>query len=99
MAVIYKHGTYGEYADSIGAAPARSDTVAVYVGTAPVNLVPGYAEKGLVNKPIRISTYEGALGSLGYSSDWETFTLCEAIKAHFNNTLGNAAQRLAIGDL
>lgn len=99
MAVIYKHGTYGEYADSIGAAPARSDTVAVYVGTAPVNLVPGYAEKGLVNKPISISTYEGALGSLGYSSDWENFTLCEAIKAHFNNTLGNAAPVIFINVL
>lgn len=26
---------------------------------------------------------------LGYAADWGTFTLCEVMNAHFNNTLGN----------
>lgn len=91
MATTYKHGTYGEYAESIGSVPVKSQTVAVYIGTAPINLVTGYAEKGLVNKPILATSYANACAQLGYSEDWETFTLCEAIKAHFNNTLGNAA--------
>ena len=51
----YKHGTYGEYVPSIGTIPATSGTVAVYVGTAPVNLVKGYKEKDLINRPVKVS--------------------------------------------
>lgn len=86
----YKHGTYGEFAKSIGAVPINSETTAVYVGLAPINLIKGYSSKGLLNKPIKISNLAEAYEKLGYSDDWNSFTLCEAIKAHFNNVLGNA---------
>ena len=88
--MAYKHGTYGEFAKSIGAVPINSETTAVYVGTAPVNLVRGYADMGLVDTPVKISSLNEAREKLGYSADWDSFTLCEAIKAHFDNALGNA---------
>lgn len=85
--MAYKHGTYGEFAKSIGAVPVNSETTAVYVGTAPVNLLRGYA--AAVNTPIKISNLAEAQEKLGYSKDWDSFTLCEAMEAHFNNVLGN----------
>ena len=88
--MAYKHGTYGEFAKSIGAVPVNSGVTAVYVGTAPVNLVRGYADKELVNMPVKVGNLNEAQEKLGYSADWESFTLCEAIKAHFNNSFGNA---------
>ena len=95
----YKHGTYGHYNESIGAVPSKTKTVAVYIGTAPVNLVAGYAEKGLVGRPISVSNYAGALSSLGYSADWASFSLCEAIKVNLNNPLGNVAPIIFINVL
>lgn len=85
----YKHGTYGEFSPSIGAVPVNSGSVAVYIGTAPVNLVRGYADKGLVDHPVMINNLSDAQNNIGYSDDWESFTLCEAIKTHFDNPLGN----------
>lgn len=90
MAYIeYKHGTYGEFSPSIGAVPTDSGSIAVYVGTAPINLVRGYADKDLVNQPVKISNLSNAQSTVGYSDDWDTFTLCEAIKVHFDNSIGN----------
>lgn len=86
--MAYKHGTYGEFAKSIGTVPINSETTAVYVGTAPVNLLRGYA--AAVNAPIKIGNLTEAQEKLGYSKDWDSFTLCEAMEAHFNNMLGNA---------
>lgn len=88
--MAYKHGAYSEFAASIGAAPINSGTTALYVGTAPINLVRGYADMELVNTPVKISKLNEARGKMGYSTDWDSFTLCEAIKAHFDNTYGNA---------
>ena len=85
----YKHGTYGVMDDSITAGAAQASTVAVYIGTAPVNLVRGYADAGRVNKPIRLTSYEDAQRKIGVSHNWQTFTLCEAVCAHFKNELGN----------
>ena len=95
--MAYKHGTYGEFAKSIGAVPVNSETTAVYVGTAPVNLIRGYA--AAVNAPIKISNLSEAQEKLGYSKDWESFTLCEAMEAHFNNALGNAGPVMFINVL
>ena len=89
MANTYKHGTYGEHGASITTKPVETSAVAVYIGTAPVNLVSGYSKLGVANKPILVKSYESAVAQLGYSDDWATFTLCEAIKAHFDNPLGN----------
>lgn len=80
---IYKHGTYGEFAASIGRAASNAGTVAVYVGTAPVNLIRGYADADVVNAPAYLANLSAVQRLMGDSPDWEKFTLCEAFKVHF----------------
>lgn len=84
---IYKHGTYGEFAASVGAVAQQSGTVAVYVGTAPVNLIRGYAKS--VNTPVKLTNIADVRSYFGYSEDWDSFSLCEAFYVHFNNPTGN----------
>lgn len=52
----------------------------IYVGTAPINLC---VEKN-VNEVILCNTYAEAVEQLGFVKDFENFTLCEAIDAHFS---------------
>lgn len=87
--MAYKHGIYGSINPSTVAAADNSATVAAYVGTLPVNLIPGYKEAGLVNNPIELTSFSQAQKKVGYSDDWDKFTLCEAIAEHFNNTVQN----------
>ena len=56
--MAYKHGTYGEFARSIGAAVTSSGTNVVYVGVAPINLVRGFA--AYVNAPMKLANYDAA---------------------------------------
>src|SRR5690606_5334327 len=53
----------------------------VVVGTAPINLA---ASTEYVNKPVLAYSYKEAVESLGYSDDWDKYTLCEAIDCAFN---------------
>lgn len=85
----YLHGAYGEITESKVQKTTQAEVVAAYIGTAPVNLIRGYAEKDLVNMPIKISNMSDAQSKLGYAADWEKFTLCEAFAQHFDNTVGN----------
>lgn len=85
MANNYKHGAYGELGSSIAKNAIQAGTVAVYVGTAPVHLVQDYAEKEVVNLPVKINDFTDAQKKIGYSEDWAKFTLCEAVGAHFDN--------------
>lgn len=87
--MAYKHGAYGEIMDSKVSAATQADVVAAYIGTAPINLIRGYAEKNLVNMPIKVANMSDTQSKLGYSEDWEGFTLCEAFAEHFDNTVGN----------
>lgn len=82
----YKHGTYGEFAASVGDVAQQSGTVAVYVGTAPVNLIRGFAEH--VNSPVRLNNLNDVRRYFGYSNNWDAFTLCEAFHVHFDNPTG-----------
>lgn len=82
----YKHGTYGEFAASVGDVAQQSGTVAVYVGTAPVNLIRGYAAS--VNTPVKLSNIADVRRLFGYSDNWDAFTLCEAFYTHFSNPTG-----------
>ena len=82
----YKHGTYGELAASVGQVTTQSGTVAFYVGTAPVNLIRGYA--GSVNAPIKLANMTDVRRHFGYTENWNDFTLCEAFYMHFNNPAG-----------
>ena len=96
--MAYLHGTYGEFTKSIGLVPVATDTIPVYVGIAPVNLVRGYKELGVVNAPMRVSNMAGVQANFGYTDNW-AFTLCEAFAAHFNNTLGNVGPIVVINVL
>ena len=87
--MAYKHGMYAYIGNSAAKSVTSTGTIAVYVGTAPVNLVKGYADKGIVNTPVKLSNYLHAQKTVGYSTDWDKFTICEAIGAHFDNKLGN----------
>jgi hypothetical protein len=91
MANGYKHGTYGEVGKTQAQSAIQAGSVPVYIGTAPIHLVRGYADKGLVNKPVKLTDYKQAVQAVGNASDWSKFTLCEAVDVHFNNPLGNVA--------
>lgn len=93
----YKHGTYGEFAESVGAVSTQSGTVAVYVGIAPVNLIRSYGEA--VNTPVMLSDFESVKRYMGYSKNWAAFDLCEAFKVHFDNEAGNVGPIVAINVL
>lgn len=56
MANTYKHGAYGEVTDSIAKSAIQAGTVAVYVGVAPVHLVPNYKDNEVVNLPKNLLT-------------------------------------------
>ena len=87
--MAYKHGAYGEITESRVKSARQADVVAAYIGTAPINLIRGYKDKGLVNMPIKLTNMSDVQSNLGYSADWDSFTLCEAFAQHFDNTVGN----------
>lgn len=87
--MAYKHGAYGEITASKVADAQQSGTVAAYIGTAPINLIRGYADLDLINMPIKVANMSDAQSKLGYSDNWENFTLCEAFAQHFDNIVGN----------
>lgn len=79
----YTHGAYSRIQADGTRIAIKSQSVPVYVGTAPVHSVPGGAEN--VNRPIVVSNIAEARKYLGYSDDWSKFTLCEAMHAHLEN--------------
>lgn len=89
MAVTdYKHGVYGEQTPSANSAATAVGTVPAYIGTAPIQQVNAAGESGFdyspyINTPILIRRYRDVAQSLGYSEDWSTMTLGEAVSAHF----------------
>lgn len=85
MAETYLHGAYGHIDASIVKKTVTSETVPVYIGTAPVGLVRGYAGKDVINNPVKITSLADAKAKVGYSQDFASYTLCEAIAAHFDN--------------
>ena len=84
--MMYKHGIYGEQAPTQDMLPPSGvATLPVYIGTAPVQQ--RINSEGAINKAILVYTLEQAQAAVGYSDDWGTFTLCEAIYAHFSNKI------------
>ncbi|WP_438449451.1 phage tail sheath family protein [Gorillibacterium sp. sgz5001074] len=82
----YKHGVYGSQAATTDSLPPSGvATLPVYIGTAPVQQLTNPA--AAVNTPILITSYEDAKAKIGYSDDWTTFTLCEAVYAHFKSRI------------
>lgn len=83
---MYKHGVYGEIVPSAPQADqSGANALPVYIGTAPVSIAKAAAPLA----PVIVGTMEEAKEALGYSDDWSKFTLCEAMKAHFDNGIGN----------
>lgn len=79
MANEYLYGAYGHIGETVAQSAVQAGTTPVYIGTAPVNLVRGFGEAGIINAPIKITSLVDAQKKIGYSSDWGTFTLCEAV--------------------
>lgn len=89
MANEYLYGAYGHLGDSVAQNATQAGTTPVYVGCAPVNLIKGYKELDIINNPVKLFNLPNAQQTVGYSENWESFSLCEAINAHFNNVQGN----------
>lgn len=80
--MTYKHGVYAsEIPTSVISPVVASAGLQVVVGTAPLNLA---LTNEFVNKPLLAYSYKEAIEGLGYSDDWESYTLCEAIDSAFN---------------
>lgn len=83
----YLHGTYGVLKDAVIQSAEEASTAAVIIGTLPVHLLPDY--DGTVGTPLKMSN-ASVKETFGYASDWESFTLCEAVQAFFagGNNIG-----------
>lgn len=77
----YLHGAYGRIRTEGNRVPEEAAGAIVYVGTAPVHNLAGGAER--VNVPITLRNMAEAKRLLGYSDDWASYTLCEAMRVHF----------------
>lgn len=76
----YNHGiTLVENPTSFDQPLESLSAVQVVFGTAPINL----AESQLVNEPVLVRTFEEAKRKLGYSDNWEDYTLCQSMYASF----------------
>ena len=79
--MTYKHGAYVSEVPTSITPPANVEAgLPVVFGTAPINLA---TDQSYVNKPLLAYTYAEAVAALGYSSDWDSYTLCEFMKSHF----------------
>lgn len=76
----FKHGITGRENPTSVMAASTSDMCAVYVGTAPINMV----KERKINEPVLCYSYDEAVQAMGYLKNFENYTLCEAIDAHFS---------------
>lgn len=81
MADSYLHGAYGQQ-QAVGSRVAtKSQNAIVYIGTAPVHTLEGGGAN--VNKPVLVENIAEARKYFGYSDNLADYTLCEAMKVHF----------------
>ncbi len=79
--MAYKHGVYTSEIPTSIVTPVETDAgLPVIFGTAPVHLATDRAE---ANRPTLCYTYAEAVAAFGYSDDWKSYTLCEAIYSQF----------------
>lgn len=77
----YRHGVYvGEQSTSLTAPLNGTAGLQVIFGTAPVNMAENLAE---VLEPKLVYSFEEAAAALGYSDDFENYTLCQSVDASF----------------
>lgn len=77
----YKHGVYGQVQVAGSRVSQAAQNAMIYIGTAPVHMVADGGKN--VNSPIVCENIAQARAKLGYSEEWEKYSLCEAMKAHF----------------
>lgn len=79
--MAYKHGVYCSEVPT-GIVPAVNTTAGLPVvfGTAPLHLA---ADPAKANRPVLCYSYAEAVAALGYSADWEKYTLCEVMYSQF----------------
>lgn len=79
---MYKHGIeVEERATSYTQPLATRYGAQAIVGTAPVNLAEDM--KAVINKPVKVSSWDEAVRKLGYSDDWGKYTLCQSMATSF----------------
>lgn len=80
--MAYKHGIYGsEVPTSLVPMTEINAGLPVVFGTAPVHLA---TDRAAVNTPVLCYKYSEAVAALGYSDDWEKYTLCEVMRSQFS---------------
>lgn len=78
--MAYYHGIQTtKIAPSVSTPIVAGSGIPVFIGTAPVHT----AAAGKVNEPIMAETYAEAVAALGYSAEWNKYTLCEAVYSQF----------------
>ena len=78
----YQHGIYIQENPTSVIPPIVSESgVQVVIGTAPVNLA--VHPSSAANKPIIAYSWKEAVENLGYSDDWDSYTLCEVMDVSF----------------
>lgn len=75
--MAYKHGPYGEQQAAGERVATASQAGMVLFGTAPVHTIEGGASN--VNVPVVVNSMAEARSTFGYSDDWASYTLCEAM--------------------
>ncbi len=80
--MAYKHGIYGqEVATSLVPMTETDAGLIVAFGTAPVHLA---TDPVAAHTPVLCYTYAEAVAAMGYSDDFEKYTLCEVINSQFS---------------
>lgn len=85
----YKHGIYGENGSAIGIAEVAQGTVPIYIGTLPVHRIDNEKLKrvkhGMTDNCLMllINSFTEIKALNLFSEDWEAYSLCEVIDAHF----------------
>lgn len=92
----YKHGVYGTKAETFEPTSMALGTIPVFIGSAPIHRINANGSSDFnysdyINKPILISSIREAKEMGLYSDDWKTYTLCEALHAHFMNGVSAVA--------
>ena len=79
--MAYRHGVYCSEVPTSIIPPVNTEAgLPVIFGTAPVHLASDRAD---ANKPVLCYSYAEAVEAMGYSGDWDKYTLCEAIYSQF----------------
>lgn len=79
--MAYRHGVYcSEVPTSIIPPVNTTAGLPVVFGTAPAHLA---SDPAPANKPVLCYTYAEAVAAMGYSADWDKYSLCEVMYSQF----------------